>query len=157
MGDHARSPGAVVFAFCRLHNHYFLFFSSFSFVFSSFLFTLSFMRGCGRGFEGSDPSFLSSDGAVCIFPPPLPNSEESALFSTLYECIFQASACYWTSTKQNKKQASQKEVLLQIDLMNQDDVQTHGFRNFQNFRFMNSMKSIVSLAGLHSQQESNKN
>ena len=64
-----------------------------------------------------------------------------------------------TGRRQNKtkKQASQKEVLLQIDLMNQDDVQTHGFRNFQNFRFMNSMKSIVSLAGLHSQEESNKN
>ena len=39
--------------------------------------------------------------------------------------------------------------------MNQDDVQTHGFRNFQNFRFMNSMKSIVSLAGLL--HEHNKN
>jgi hypothetical protein len=54
-----------------------------------------------------------------------------------------------TSTKQNKKTGI-AERSATTDLMNQDDVQTHGFRNFQNFRFMNSMKSIVSLlvAGL---------
>ena len=59
-----------------------------------------------------------------------------------------------TSTKQNKKTGI-AERSATTDLMNQDDVQTHGFRNFQNFRFMNSMKSIVSLAGLL--HEHNKN
>ena len=56
------------------------------------------MPGCGRGFEGSDPSFSFLTGAA-VYPPQFWRKRSTLL----YECVFQASACYWDVDKTKQK------------------------------------------------------